>query len=73
MPKASAAMVLSTVFASAMQPEDGTMRNSNLLPVKAKGEVRLRSVASRRMNGRVETPTRMMDAEGTVSSLPRMM
>ena len=66
-------MLFSTMFASAMQPEDGTMRNSNLLPVKANGEVRFLSVASRRMNGSVETPTRIMDADGTLSSLPLMM
>ena len=34
------------------------MRNSNLLPVKAKGEVRLRSVESRRKRGRASTPRR---------------
>ena len=66
-------IVLSTVFASAMQPEEGTMRNSNLLPVKANGEVRLRSVASRRMKGSVETPTFMMETDGTCSSFPSMM
>ena len=32
------------------------MRNSNLLPVKAKGVVRLRSVASRLRTGTVDTP-----------------
>ena len=45
-----------------MQPEMDmgapTERNSNLLPVKAKGEVRLRSVVSRGKRGRVCTPTR---------------
>ena len=49
------------------------MRNSNLLPVKAKGDVRLRSVASRRISGSVDTPTFMIDIEGTLSSLPAMM
>ena len=33
------------------------MRNSNLLPVKAKGEVRLRSVLSRGILGSTCTPT----------------
>ena len=41
------------------------MRNSNLLPVKAKGEVRLRSVVSFGKWGMVWTPTFMM-----VFSLP---
>ena len=54
--KASATMVLSTVFAVAMQSDEPTMRNSNLLPVKANGEVRLRSVASLLRTGSVETP-----------------
>ena len=49
-------MVLSTVFAVAMQSDEPTMRNSNLLPVKANGEVRLRSVASLLRTGSVETP-----------------
>ena len=49
-------MVLSTVVAVATESEEPTMRNSNLLPVKAKGEVRLRSVASRRSSGTVEDP-----------------
>src|SRR3954467_1629074 len=40
---ASATIVLSTVFGSASDIEDPSARNSNLLPVKANGEVRLRS------------------------------
>ncbi len=44
------------VFAVAMQSDEPTMRNSNLLPVKANGEVRLRSVASLLRTGSVETP-----------------
>ena len=42
--KLSARMVLRTVLAKAMDWEAPTMRNSNLLPVKAKGLVRLRSI-----------------------------
>ena len=34
-------MVLMTVFVSEMDAEEPRERNSNLLPVKAKGEVRL--------------------------------
>ena len=44
------------VLASAMESEEPTMRNSNLLPVKAKGVVRLRSVASLFSTGTVDTP-----------------
>jgi hypothetical protein len=43
---ASATMVLRTVFGNASDWLDPRARNSNLLPVKANGEVRLRSVAS---------------------------
>ena len=39
-------IVFSAVIALAQLAEDPTARNSNLLPVKAKGEVRLRSVLS---------------------------
>ena len=60
------------------------MRNSNLLPVKAKGEVRLRSVVSLGKRGRAWTPTLKssfsrtsqavsfsMDSSMPVSSSPR--
>ena len=43
----SATMVLSTVFGPAIDCDAPTARNSNLLPVKANGLVRLRSPASR--------------------------
>ena len=39
-----------------MEKVEPTERNSNLLPVKAKGEVRLRSVLSRKKCGRTLTP-----------------
>ena len=39
-------MVFSTMLAQEMELDEPSMRNSNLLPVKAKGEVRLRSVVS---------------------------
>jgi hypothetical protein len=42
----SATAVFIIMFAQAILLEAPTMRNSNLLPVKAKGEVRLRSVVS---------------------------
>ena len=49
-------MALRVTLASAMESEEPTMRNSNLLPVKAKGVVRLRSVPSRLRTGTVDTP-----------------
>ena len=42
----SATMVLMTTLASAMDMEEPRERNSNLLPVNAKGEVRFLSVVS---------------------------
>ena len=58
---ASATIAFSVVFGPAMESAEPTIRNSNLLPVKANGEVRLRSVASLSRSGSVDTP---------VSSLP---
>ena len=52
----SATTVLSTVFGSAQETEEPGARNSNLLPVKANGDVRLRSVASFGSGGSAETP-----------------
>ena len=49
-------MVLMTTFASAMDSDDPSERNSNLLPVKANGEVRLRSVLSLGNFGSTLTP-----------------
>ena len=49
-------MVLSTTLGLAMDWEEPSIRNSNLLPVKARGEVRLRSVVSWGISGRVSTP-----------------
>ena len=44
--KASATAVLSTIIADAQLASEPTARNSKRLPVKAKGDVRLRSVLS---------------------------
>ncbi len=52
----SATMVLRTVLAPAILALEPTARNSNLLPVKANGLVRLRSPASLGSLGRIETP-----------------
>ena len=45
-PNGAGKSTLLNCIATLLEPEEGTMRNSNLLPVKAKGDVRLRSVAS---------------------------
>ena len=46
-----ATIVLSTVIGLAQLAVDPTARNSNLFPVKAKGDVRFRSVLSKRISG----------------------
>ena len=58
--RVSATMVLRTVLAPAMLALEPTARNSNLLPVKANGLVRLRSPASLGSLGRIETPVSKM-------------
>src|SRR5437764_11740872 len=55
----SATMVLSTVLGPEIDCEPPTARNSNLLPVKANGLVRLRSPACRGSLGNTDTPTSM--------------
>ena len=49
-------MAFKIVFGLPMESSEPTIRNSNLFPVKAKGEVRLRSVASFLKSGSVDTP-----------------
>ena len=44
------------MFGPAIEKLEPRLRNSNLLPVKAKGEVRLRSVVSRLKRGVTFTP-----------------
>ena len=53
---ASATMVFNTVLGLAMESEEPTIRNSNLLPVNANGEVLFLSVASLSRSGRISTP-----------------
>ena len=59
-------MVLRIVTGPAMDCEEPGMRNSNLLPVKATGEVRLRSVVSCGMAGSTSTPMRRDLCSGAV-------
>ena len=54
--KASATIVSRTMFGPAMESLEPTMRNSNLLPVKANGLVRFLSVASLEKFGSMLTP-----------------
>ena len=51
-----ATIVLSTVFTPAIDIDEATILNSNLLPVNAKGEVLFLSVASKKRFGRLCTP-----------------
>ena len=53
---ASATIALMVVVGLPMESEEPTIRNSNLFPVKANGEVRFLSVASIGRSGTVETP-----------------
>ena len=57
MRKDSATIVFRTVLQSAADMEEPRERNSNLLPVKAKGLVRLRSVVSLGMSSTLPTPS----------------
>ena len=79
-------MVLSTTLGLAMDWEEPSIRNSNLLPVKASGEVRLRSVVSWGISGMASTPICSfflvmstyfvpctMESRMAVSSSPRKM
>ena len=69
-----------------MEREEPGIRNSNLLPVKAMGDVRLRSVLSWGIEGITSTPmsrlrfllpfmavSLMMESTTALSSLPRKM
>ena len=84
----SATIVLSAIWLCAQFCEEPGARNSNLFPVKAKGEVRLRSVVSFGSAGSVSTPTRSlrprsppfiprvpdsMESRTALSSSPRKM
>ena len=53
---ASATIVFNTVFGSASDIEDPSARNSNLLPVKANGLVRLRSPPCSGIGGSTGVP-----------------
>ena len=56
--KDSATTVFNVKLAAAILAVEGTMRNSNLFPVKANGDVRFRSELSNGSGERDEVPTR---------------
>ena len=70
---ASATIVLSTVFVNASDMLDPSARNSNLLPVKANGEVRLRSPPSSASGGRTGVPRPSTSAGWCGSESPDSM
>src|SRR4051812_3885701 len=67
---ASATIVLSTVFGKASDMLDPAARNSNLLPVKANGEVRLRSPPCLGSGGSIVVPSSSMAFGVEPSPLP---
>ena len=69
----SATAVFSTILALAMDMDDPTIRNSNLFPVNAKGDVLLRSVASCGKRGSTCTPTFMSRFSPALYSSPFSM
>ena len=66
-------MVFRAILGPEMDMEDPGIRNSNLFPVKAMGEVRLRSVLSWRMAGRESTPIWSVRLPASLYSVPWMM
>ena len=63
-----ATMVLSTIIGFPQLALEPTARNSNLFPVKAKGEVRLRSVVSRKRSGILPTTFSLRSAFSSIES-----
>jgi len=66
----SATIVLMTRVGDAMFCDDPTARNSNLLPVNAKGDVRLRSVLSLLTVGSEEMPRSIISALVALVTVP---
>ena len=62
---------VSTVLGLAMESAEPTIRNSNLFPVNAKGEVLLRSVASFGRSGRVGNTRHQLSAKQAGTGLSR--
>ncbi len=65
-----ATIALRTVIGFAQLAVEPTARNSNLLPVKAKGEVRLRSVLSNKISGILPTTFNFKSVFSCGESLP---
>ena len=70
---ASATTVLSTITGKAMLCDEPTARNSNFAPVKAKGEVRLRSVLSCSISGSLATPSASIACSAFAPARPAMI
>ena len=66
----AAMIVFITVIGPAQLMDEPGARNSNLLPVKAKGEVRLRSVLSRSISGILPTTFSFSSVFSSGDSLP---
>ena len=69
-PSASATAALSSTIGKAIDADDPTARNSNLLPVNANGDVRLRSVLSFSISGSRATPSLIMACDALADVLP---
>ena len=65
-PRASATAAFRKAIGVEIDAAEETARNSNLFPVKANGEVRLRSVLSRATSGSLRTP-RLMRSSAAAS------
>ena len=63
-------MVFITVIGTAQLMDEPGARNSNLLPVKANGEVRLRSVLSSRISGILPTTFSLSSVFSSGESFP---
>ena len=70
---AAAAAAFNTVIGTAQFIELPTARNSNLLPVNANGEVRLRSVLSLARVGILPTPISSRKCSGSLVASPFIM
>ena len=68
--KASATIAFSVVFGLPIESADPTIRNSNLFPVNAKGEVLFLSVASFSKSGSVDTPVASLPPCNTWAASP---
>ena len=69
-PIASATAALSSTIGNAIDCDEPTARNSNLLPVNANGDVRLRSVLSFSISGSRATPSLIISCSAFADVFP---